>query len=181
MNKQRKTSHILNILQYDEITGAVTTSGSITAGSFIKSGGSSSHFLKADGSLDGNAYLTTATASLIYQTIITNPVTGTGTTNFLPKFTSSSSIGNSIVYDGGSSIGINTTFPFEPTQFKLDVNGGVIIKNTSGTAAQLILIDSNPATGGNNGFVQLTAGGNTGTAFGQWQTFYGTSIASGTL
>jgi hypothetical protein len=111
----------------------------------------------------------------------TGTVTGTGTTNYLSKWTGSTSIGNSILYDNGSAIGINTASPFESSAFKLDVNGGVIIKNTSGVAAQLILIDSNPATGGNNGFVQLSAGGNTGTAFGQWQTYYGTSIASGTL
>jgi hypothetical protein len=111
----------------------------------------------------------------------TGTVTGTGTTNYLSKWTGSTSIGNSILYDNGSAIGINTASPFESSAFKLDVNGGVIIKNTSGVPAQLILIDSNPATGGNNGFVQLSAGGNTGTAFGQWQTYYGTSIASGTL
>ena len=112
---------------------------------------------------------------------ISTGVSGSGTTNYITKFTGSTTIGNSLMYDNGSAIGINTTSPFESSQFKLDVNGGVIIKNTSGTAAQLILIDSNPATGGNNGFVQLSAGGNTGTAFGQWQTYYGTSIASGVL
>lgn len=106
---------------------------------------------------------------------------GSGTTNYLSKWTGSTSLGNSLIFDNGSGIGINTASPFESSAFKLDVNGGVIIKNTSGTAAQLILIDSNPATGGNNGFVQLSAGGNTATAFGQWQTYYGTSIASGTL
>ena len=111
----------------------------------------------------------------------TGTVTGTGTTNYLSKWTGSTSIGNSILYDNGSAIGINTASPFESSAFKLDVNGGLIIKNTSGVPAQLILIDSNPATGGNNGFVQLVAGGNTATAFGQWQTYYGTSIASGTL
>jgi len=112
---------------------------------------------------------------------ISTGISGSGTANYLSKWTDTTSLGNSVIYDNGSAIGINTTSPFESSAFKLDVNGGVIIKNTSGTAAQLILIDSNPATGGNNGFVQLSAGGNTGTAFGQWQTYYGTSIASGTL
>jgi hypothetical protein len=112
---------------------------------------------------------------------ISTGISGSGTTNYLSKWTGSTSIGNSLVFDNGSAIGINTASPFESSAFKLDVNGGVIIKNTSGVPAQLILIDSNPATGGNNGFVQLVAGGNTATAFGQWQTYYGTSIASGTL
>jgi hypothetical protein len=112
---------------------------------------------------------------------ISTGISGSGTTNYLSKWTGSTSVGNSVAFDNGSAIGINTASPFESSAFKLDVNGGVIIKNTSGVPAQLILIDSNPATGGNNGFVQLVAGGNTATAFGQWQTYYGTSIASGTL
>ena len=40
------------------VTGAATFSSSITAGSFIKSGGTSSQFLKADGSVDSNTYAT---------------------------------------------------------------------------------------------------------------------------
>jgi hypothetical protein len=39
------------------VTGAATFSSSITANSFIKSSGTSSQFLKADGSVDANAYL----------------------------------------------------------------------------------------------------------------------------
>jgi hypothetical protein len=43
-------------------------------------------------------------------------VTGTGTTNYLPKWTSGSAIGNSLVYDDGTNVGIGTI----PT-VKLDV------------------------------------------------------------
>ena len=38
--------------------GAITAANSITASSFIKSGGTSSQFLKADGSVDSNTYVT---------------------------------------------------------------------------------------------------------------------------
>ena len=108
-------------------------------------------------------------------------ISGSGTTNFLPKFTGIGTIGNSVAYDGGSSIGINTTSPYASTVFKLDVNGGAIIKNTSGTTAQLVLIDSDPSGGGNNGFVQMTAGGTSSSAYGALQTYYGTSIIGGAL
>jgi hypothetical protein len=108
--------------------------------------GTSSQFLKGDGSLDSNTYylasnpsayiaLTALTASspLSYnnttgaftiaqasgsvngflsstdwttfnnkQNTITNPVTGTGTTNYVPKFTSGSAIGNSTIQTDGS-------------------------------------------------------------------------------
>jgi fibronectin-binding autotransporter adhesin len=43
------------------------------------------------------------------QSALTNPVTGTGTTNYLPKFTGTSTIGNSIVQDDGSSVTIGGT------------------------------------------------------------------------
>jgi hypothetical protein len=39
-------------------TGAATFSSSVTASSFIKSGGTSAQFLKADGSVDSNTYVT---------------------------------------------------------------------------------------------------------------------------
>ena len=63
---------------------------------FIASG-ISSQFLKGDGSLD----------STTYQPLLTNPVTGTGTTNYLPKWTSGSVIGNSNLFnDANGNVGI---------------------------------------------------------------------------
>jgi hypothetical protein len=40
-------------------------------------------------------YLRTGTAASTYQTILTNPITGTGTLNYLPKFTGTSTLGSS--------------------------------------------------------------------------------------
>jgi hypothetical protein len=40
------------------------------------------------------------------QSALTNPVTGTGTTNYLPKFTGASTIGNSVIQESSSNIGI---------------------------------------------------------------------------
>jgi hypothetical protein len=40
------------------------------------------------------------------QNALTNPITGTGTTNYLPKFTGASALGNSIVSESGSAISI---------------------------------------------------------------------------
>ena len=42
------------------------------------------------------------------QNALTNPVTGTGTTNYLPKFTGANAIGNSLIFDNGTQVGINT-------------------------------------------------------------------------
>jgi hypothetical protein len=38
------------------------------------------------------------------QSALTNPVTGTGTTNYLPKFTGASTIGNSAITDDGTTV-----------------------------------------------------------------------------
>ena len=58
-------------------SGAATFTGSVTASSLIKSGGTSSQFLKADGSVDSSTYLTTSSASSTYV-----PYTGaTGAVN----------------------------------------------------------------------------------------------------
>jgi hypothetical protein len=49
--------------------------------------------------------------SLVKQNVLTNPVTGTGTTNYVPKFTGTSTVGNSQIFDNATSVGIGTTTP----------------------------------------------------------------------
>jgi len=66
---------------------------SIATGYKIPSG-TSAQYLKADGSVS----------------TLTNPITGTGTLNYISKFTSTgSTIGNSLLYDGGSGVSIGST------------------------------------------------------------------------
>lgn len=44
-----------------------------------------------------------------YQGVLTNPVTGTGTTNYHAKWTSSSTIGNSLIFDDATTVFVNAT------------------------------------------------------------------------
>jgi hypothetical protein len=44
-----------------------------------------------------------------YQTALTNPVTGTGTTNYIPKWTSSSAVGNSALQEVSGNLGLGVT------------------------------------------------------------------------
>ena len=177
------TSRMLTIngttydLSADRSWTIVAGVSSVTATSpLFSSGGSNPNLTIQPATLAQDGYL-----SYIDWSTFNNKIGGSGSTNFLPKFTGSGTIGNSVAYDGGSSIGINTTSPYASSVFKLDVNGGLIIKNTSGTTAQLILIDSDPSGGGNNGFVQMTAGGTSTTSYGALQTYYGTSLVGGAL
>jgi hypothetical protein len=68
------------------------------------------------------------------QNTITNPITGSGTINFLPKFTQSGSIGNSQIFDNGTNVAIGTS---GSTGYKFFVSdsstglGTVSINNTN--------------------------------------------------
>jgi hypothetical protein len=161
---------IQNVLKLNN-TGTAVFINSVTATSFIRTGGTSSQFLKADGSIDSTAYgtgtVTSVTASSPLfssggatpnitiqqasgsqsgflsstdwttfngkQNLLTNPVTGTGTTNTLAKFTGSTTIGNSLLTDNGTNAGYN--------------NAGVaartfIIQATSGRPLALEVIEN---------------------------------------
>ena len=69
-----------------DVTGTGRLTGNLTANSFIKIGGTSSQYLRADGSVG------------------TGIVTGTGTTNQIPKFTAANTLGNSSIFDNGTNI-----------------------------------------------------------------------------
>ena len=51
---------------------------------------------------------------------ICQAIDGSGTTNYIPKFTGTSTIGNSVLYESSSKIGIGTTSPLNT----LHVNSG---------------------------------------------------------
>jgi hypothetical protein len=51
-------------------------------------------------------------------------LTGSGTANYIPKWTGSSALGNSTIYDNGTTVGINTTSP--SASYELDINGEAI-------------------------------------------------------
>jgi hypothetical protein len=44
-----------------------------------------------------------------YQSVLTNPITGTGTISYVPRFTGTTTIGNGSIFDNGTNIGIGTT------------------------------------------------------------------------
>ena len=60
-----------------DVSGNIVASGSITGNSIVKVGGASTQFLKADGSVDGNTYLTTSGNGSGLSGIVTSLVSGT--------------------------------------------------------------------------------------------------------
>jgi hypothetical protein len=108
---------------------AATFSSSVTASSLIKSGGTSSQYLMADGS----------------TSTLTNPITGTGTTNYLPKFTGASALGNSLIFDNGSNVYLNAS----SGTYRFEANAGTsqyLNARFYGSSHSLIQVESTTAT-----------------------------------
>jgi hypothetical protein len=104
----------------------ITTSGTITLA-----------IATASGSQQGLLSSTDWTTFNNKQNALTNPVTGTGTTNYLPKFTGASTIGNSAIFENGTNVGINTPSPSSYTNLTTltinGTNGSVIDLKTANT------------------------------------------------
>ena len=81
-----------------------------------------------------------------YQTALTNPVTGTGTTNYLPKFTGTSTIGNSIIFDNGN-VAIGNTSPNNNTISAFDA---LTIGKTSTSSSALVFTNGSSTIWGFN-------------------------------
>jgi hypothetical protein len=85
-------------------------------------------------------------------------ITGSGSANYISKWTSASTLGNSIIYDNGTNVGIGTISP----AYKLDVSGDVRVTGTlyanaiSGTYTGTI----NAANVSSGQFGANTGGGN---------------------
>jgi hypothetical protein len=112
------------------ISGAKTFSNNLTLTSVANAATTQTKFLTLNGSNVVN-YRTGAEvlADIGGQAALTNPITGTGTTNYLPKFTGSTTIGNSQLIDNGTTVFLGTsgTLP----------NVKMIISTTSQRALEL--------------------------------------------
>jgi Chaperone of endosialidase len=84
-------------------------------------------------------------------------VTGTGTVNFIPRFTAASAVGNSALFQSGSSIGLGTTAPGRRFHVQTGVsNDGIRISQITTAALEL----TNTTVGGRNWALFSTGTGN---------------------
>jgi len=136
--------------------------GVVTATSFVKSGGTSSQFLKADGSVDTSTYLTSYS-----ETDTLNSVTGRGnsTTNGISVGVLTATSGNfsGIITSSGANVsGVVTASSFSGSGSQLT---GIVTSLTAGTGISINQSTGNvtiTATGGSGSgggfFVQNSAG-----------------------
>ena len=103
------------------------------------------------------------------QAALTNPITGTGTLNYVSKFTGATTLGNSQIFDNGTNVGIGTTSPIS----KLHIN------NTSTAATNFLAGNINGGTyfgwdSDNTGLIStytnapIKFGGSYASSFNEW-------------
>jgi len=79
---------------------SITTTGTITSGTW-------------QGTAIADSYIASAATWNAKQNALTNPVTGTGTINYIPKFTSTgSTIGDSRIFENTTGLGLGTASPY---------------------------------------------------------------------
>jgi hypothetical protein len=130
MNKARRTANLNNILTYDTL-GNSTLIANLTVEGLTGAG-----FVKAD----ANGLLSVDTAA---YTVVT------GATNYLTKITAPNTLGQSLVYDNGTSIFVNsaTGVPGYAHAFQVVSNaGGGLIVSTTNSASAIGIVNS--ASGG---------------------------------
>jgi hypothetical protein len=107
------------------LSGDVTGSGETSISTSIAANVVGAAELNVSGNGTAGQVLTSdGDGTFSWTTLTTGGLTGSGTTNYIPKFTGTTSLGNSLVYDNGTNVGIGTTNPAT----KLTLEGA---KNTS--------------------------------------------------
>ncbi len=121
------------------VRGSVSASGTLNLGTINTNATSDSIVVLGTGNI-------LEKRSIDSRTWGSSLVDGTGTTNYVTKWSDSNTVTNSIVFDNGTNVGIGTTSPSE----KLDISGNL---KTSGTATI-----GNIATGTGSSFVIESSG-----------------------
>ena len=80
-----------HIYSYD-ISQNVTFPATVTATKFVKTGGTSSQFLKADGTVDSNTYATTSQIPTVNNATLTIKANGTSVGTFTANQSSNTSV-----------------------------------------------------------------------------------------
>lgn len=138
MNKQRRTSNINNVVTYDT-SNNVTVPASLTQGfvlsSLLKSD-ANGKIIAATSGTDFQSPLilttlgTSGAATLIGSTLnIPQYAAGSGTVNYVTKWSTSSTLGDSLIYDNGTNVSIGTTSP--DTTNKLQIEGKMQSNSTT--------------------------------------------------
>lgn len=141
------------------LPSAVTISGAMTANSFVKSGGTSAQFLKANGSVDSNTYLTGVTAGTGLTGGGTSGTVTVGIDSTVATLTGTQTLTNKTIADPVITTSVNAQTGTTYTPVITDAKQMVTLSNAS---AITVTIPPNSsvsfATGSRIDFIQKGAG-----------------------
>jgi len=103
-----------------------------------------------------NGYFTSLTLGGVTRSSWPSGIGGGGTAGYLARWTSATDIGNSVLYDNGTNVGIGTTSPGA----KLDVVGSVYVRTAAGSNNLLSLSGGDANIG-----LELRSGSSGGTPY----------------
>jgi len=98
---------------------------------------------------------------------VSGGIGGAGTTNYVPRFTSATIIGNSMIYDNGSAVGIGTTSPYALLAVEETSTGRALdaVTSYSGTVGQTVNFERTTGISDLNDVLQIMVpDGSIGTA-----------------
>lgn len=101
------------------VTGGLTSLVNLTLSSIANATIDTDRFIVSDGGAIKYRTGAEVLSDIGGQAALTNPITGTGTTNYVSKFTGATTLGDSQIFDNGTNVGIGTTTPFG----KLEIRG----------------------------------------------------------
>ena len=162
MSKNTGTSELINYFDLGA-NGDVGIAGSLDINTIANATTDTDTFLVSDTGIIKYRTGAQLLSDIGAQGALTNPVTGTGTTNYLPKFTGSTTIGNSVIQEASSNIGIGVG-----PSFPLD-----LLTSSAGTFNTIAQFYNNNFTAGNRSYLrvrqQVNAGASSSSYFGTGQ------------
>jgi len=173
--------HISNGWELDELHNVIisgVTNGDILGYNSGTTAWENTKTLNGDYRINGTLTATTISATTISATTyygsgtnLTGVVKGSGTNNYLPRWTGTTGLGNSIIQDNGTNIGIGTSPGSEEkvTIFTvaIDASSALWVRNASSNGGRGIYAISDSGKGSQTGVVAMGQGHpTTGTSVG---------------
>lgn len=192
-NEDIKIASTANLQQVTD--NGATTTNSITANSFIKTGGTSSQFLKADGSVDSSTYLTSLSGALLADGTVTGATSqaqaftnGVKTGKIFPSADSTTAVGifkadrttNIFNVDTiNGRVGIGTTLPTTQLYVKQTTYGnGITLETANGGGGYINIYQNAAASGQESGIRWSGVNENPVSVYAQVSGGYGSSYTN---
>lgn len=118
------------------VTGGLTSLVDLTLSSIANATTDTDRFIVSDSGAIKYRTGAQVLSDIGGQPALTNPITGTGTTNYIPKFTGTTSLGDSQIFDNGTNVGIGSATPGN----KLSIFNTLGLPSSSALSEAIVLV-----------------------------------------